>query len=263
MVIRQTNSKKISSYIIITLLFILLDIIMEVNGYELTTGGGIFKFICSSVIPSIAINILLSYMLCKFNFKVSMLFLLGLKLSNYFLPIFPNLGDYLNSVFLIILIFYLYYQFSLLLEKYDRKVNIKIQQQNKIFFWFILCLLLLLVGVVSGLFKYLLIAVLSNSMVPEFSRGDAVLIEKLNDNELDKLKEDDIIAFYDTSGRMVIHRIFSISIDDEQYFIKTKGDNNESVDSWTISNESIYGKVITSIRYIGIPSVELTDLMNR
>ena len=151
----------------------------------------------------------------------------------------------------------------MILEKCERKIRIKMNSNGNYSFGIILVLTFLLVGVISGMFKYHMLAIVSNSMVPEFSRGDAVLIEKINDKELGMLKKGDIIAFYDTSGRMVIHRIVLIEDNNGEYFIKTKGDNNDSIDSWTLTNDNIYGKVLISLKYIGIPSVELSELINR
>lgn len=263
MLIRNVNKGKKNLYVIITFLFVLLDIIMEINAYDLFSSIGIFNFICASVIPSVALNALLCYVACKFNFKSLLMIVLILKLPIYFLPIFPDLGYYLNSVLLLSLFFYLYYEFSSILEKYERKIKIKKVNKSKFSMFIWLGLTLVMVGMVSGLFKYHLFAVVSNSMIPEFARGDAVLVEKIKDDELDRLKVGDIIAFYDPSDRMVVHRIESFEVNNGKYSIITKGDNNDSVDSWIVSNRNIYGRVITKIKYIGIPSVELSELINR
>lgn len=262
MVIKQTVNKKKLSYCIITILFVLLDIIMEINGYDLTNGMGMFDFICASLIPNIAINMLLSYVSCKFSFNVLILTIMMLKIPNYILPIFPDLGSYLSSVLLIVLIFYVYYKLSLLLEKYDRKLSLKKQSKGNLSLIFIFVPTFILVGIVSGLFKYHLFAIVSNSMIPEFSLGDAVLVEKIKSDDLDSLEIGDIIAFYATDGKIIVHRIMSIEKNGEIYHFVTKGDNNDSVDSIIVNNNNIYGKVLFSIKYIGIPSVELKELIS-
>lgn len=261
MLMRNVNKKHL--YIINTLLFVLLDIIMEIKGYDLSTSIGIFNFICASIIPSIALNALLGYIACKFNFKCLLIIVLFLKLPIYFLPIFPNLGEYFNSIIFLALNFYIYYELSLILEKHERKIKIKNIDKNKYSLYALLGLMFVFVGLVSGLFKYHLFAIVSNSMIPEFARGDAVLVEKIKDNELSKLKIGDIIAFYDYNNRMIVHRIVSVEVINDKYSIITKGDNNDSIDNWIVNNENIYGRVITKIKYIGIPSVEFNELINR
>ena len=259
--IKNVNRNKKKSYINITILFILLDIIMEINAYDLHSGIGIFNFICACIIPNIALNMLLSYMSLKFNFKSSFLVILFLKLPIYMLPIFPDLGEYFSSVLLLALLFFLYYEFSLILEKHERKIKIRVIKKGKISFCVLFGITLVLVGMISGLFKYHMFAIMSNSMIPVFSRGDAVLVEKITEDDFKELKIGEILAFYDTKGRMVVHRIISIEENNGKYSIITKGDNNDSFDNWVVSNKDIYGKVITSIKYIGIPSVELSELL--
>lgn len=261
-VIKQSGKRKLNHVIYVTILFILLDIIMEINAYDFDSILGIFKFIEGSVIPNIAINIFASYIIYKLNLKVLLLFLLTLKLPNYFMPLFPNFGSYLNSVLLVIFIFNLYYQTSLIVEKYDRNINYRKESKSGFSFVFLVIPVLILVGIISGVFKYHLLAIVSNSMVPEFARGDAVLIEKLDTDEFEQLEVGDILAFYD-NDRMVVHRIIEIVEDNDEYYIKTKGDNNSSYDPWIVCNKDIYGKVLFSVKYVGIPSVELGELINR
>lgn len=263
MMIKEMNGRKNGLlYWFITLLFILLDVIMEINGYDLSTGFGIFSFVCASVIPSIAINLLLSYIAGSFNFKVLLLFILILKLPIYFLPILPNLGDYLNSVILVFLIFNIYYELSVILEKYERRISFKKIKKSNLSMVLLLIPTILLAGVVSGLFKYHLFAIVSDSMLPVFSRGDAVLVEKVKENELATLKAGDILAFYAPDGRIIVHRIMEIERNNGKYIFKTKGDNNASADVWITSNEDVYGRVITHIKYVGIPSVEISEFIS-
>ena len=87
------------------------------------------------------------------------------------------------------------------------------------------------------------VAVFSNSMVPEFYKGDMAVVEGVSDIRLG-----DIIVF-DVPSRSVpiIHRI--ISIQDGE--IRTKGDNNPSIDPWITSKENVHGKVLFIIPGLG------------
>ena len=148
------------------------------------------------------------------------------------------------------------------MEKWEQREKNNKRSGKKLSLFLITIPVLVLVGLVSGLFKYHLFAIASNSMVPIFSRGDAVLVEKIQDEELEDLKVDDILAFYNDK-RIIVHRIVSIDKNGDKYLIKTKGDNNASVDAWIVNSDMIYGKVIYSIKYIGIPSVELSELVSK
>ena len=120
----------------------------------------------------------------------------------------------------------------------------------------------LLAGFVIGVFKYQPIAVLSGSMSPTFNRGDAVVIEKLNTTEKDKLKKGDIIQFV-SGTKYVVHRIKDITNDEygNKMFI-TKGDHNNAVDFDKVHLENVKGKVAAIIPFIGYPSVWLSGAIS-
>lgn len=259
-VVKKTE-KNYMPIILLTILLAVLDIIMEINAYDLNTGSGIFEFVEAVILPKTALSFILSYISYKFNYKLAILFLILYDLPKYFLPIFPDMGIYIDSMVRLVFIFCCYYQLSILMEKYERKITIARSYGKKSLMTLIVVPILILVGLVSGIFKYHLFAIGSNSMLPYFSRGDAVLIEKLDNEELKKIKVDDVIAFH-YNNQILVHRVVSINEVNGNYKIKTKGDNNDYVDAWTVSNEDVYGKVKNVIKYIGIPSVELSELMD-
>ena len=261
MIAGKTEKGNFLPFIIVTILIAVLNIIMGINAYDLSTAVGIIECIDALIVPALALSSLLSYISYKYDYKLSIIFLLIFDLPKYFLPIIPDMGVYIKSMVTIIFIFICYYQLSIMMEKYERKITVKRVKNKKIFLVIIIVPLLILIGVVSGIFKYHLFAIGSNSMLPVFARGDAVLIEKLNANEYKDIKKGDILAFR-YNKQIIVHRIVSIKTKGENYYIKTKGDNNDSIDVWTVENKDIYGKVISTVKYIGIPSVELSELIS-
>ena len=102
--------------------------------------------------------------------------------------------------------------------------------------------------------------VLSGSMEPEFYPGDLVI--SLHKNRAN-IKEGDIITFRD-NDEIVTHRI----IDKTQEGYITKGDNNNAVDSFAVSNDNIIGKVLFDIpnagyiiQFLAKPMVIAIELM--
>ena len=72
------------------------------------------------------------------------------------------------------------------------------------------------------------------------------------------------ILYYSKEGKLVIHRIVSINIgENEKIEIKTKGDNNNAEDNWVVTEEEIIGKVKFMLPYIGYPSVLVNDLLKK
>ena len=89
-------------------------------------------------------------------------------------------------------------------------------------------------------FGYGAAVVLSDSMEPEFSEGDLIIV-----NETDTYGVNDIVVFQDGNS-LVVHRI--INIDGET--ITTKGDANNTADE-PINVSAVKGKVLFWIPYVG------------
>lgn len=88
------------------------------------------------------------------------------------------------------------------------------------------------------------LVVISGSMEPTLKVGGILYYEKIN---IDDFDEGDILV-YQTKEHIISHRIVDIT---ENGFI-TKGDINNSVDNYLISNEQILGKGTNwSIPFIG------------
>ena len=123
----------------------------------------------------------------------------------------------------------------------------------------VIVVLVILVILVSGIFKARLIAIATNSMSPTYKKGDAVIIEYMKP---DKLQKGDILVFRHDSI-IVTHRIVDIKKKNDTYYFTTKGDNNEDVDGYTSTSDQVIGKVDYVIKYIGFPTILVNELFER
>jgi signal peptidase I len=82
-------------------------------------------------------------------------------------------------------------------------------------------------------------AVLSGSMEPTFQTGSIISI-KLGTNH-STYQKGDIITFR-MEEKIITHRIVDIKQENGQTWYKTKGDNNDTPDLWTVSSQDIIGK---------------------
>lgn len=88
----------------------------------------------------------------------------------------------------------------------------------------------------------------TTSMEPSIKENDVVIIKKCKD---DDLKIDDIITFK-SDNEIITHRIVGKAENGEEgYDYVTKGDNNKTEDSQTLTIDDIEGKVILKIPYLG------------
>lgn len=245
---------------VFTVLFILFDLVMGFHNYNLGGLDGILKFIGLLVLPSISKQFLFSYLSYKASHVSVIVYRLLLETMVFILPIVPDLSVYLEAVIKSSFPIILFLSLDRNLEKYEKnKSNKKINRKRGYIYLPVGCVLIMLVVLVSGIFKYHMIAVATGSMKPAINIGDAVIIEKLDKRELSLLDKGDILAF-NSGDKIVVHRIEEIILVEDSYQFITKGDANEAVDDYVVLEEDVIGTVNVKIPYIGLPSVWLRDM---
>lgn len=263
------NNKKSKLFIVlVTLLFILININFLNFENNFISGESTFKYISSTIIPIIAQNILFTYLSIKCGFESVLSYRLPIMLSTIILPILPKLDWFVSSLFDLALCFIVFLCINYLhTKKYiDRKEKISkrtVRRENPIRYIPFLLVLFIFVGFVAGFFKYMPVAIMSNSMANLINRGDIVVIDKLNESEKKELKVYDIIE-YELDGSMIVHRIVEIETDNSgNMILTTKGDNNNAIDDKKVLEKNVRGKVKLKVPLIGYPVIWLNDLFNK
>lgn len=103
-------------------------------------------------------------------------------------------------------------------------------------------------------FGYKGYAVVTDSMIPEFKKGDAVFVKE---TPFEELEAGDIVtvSFKDGNGTFT-HRIVEIDKDSGEFY--TQGDNSEVKDGVS-TKEQIVGKVMFSVPFAGFLSIVVSD----
>lgn len=83
--------------------------------------------------------------------------------------------------------------------------------------------------------------VLSGSMLPKYEVGDHLLIKETSVNNL---KKGDVITFKNSKEVVITHRINKLINKNNEVYIQTKGDNNNTVDKELLTQDNIIGKVL-------------------
>jgi len=242
------------------ILFILLDLTTILYYRDFSTNYKIFVFIALKLLPSISYNIVSSFYTLKYGYKPLIVYSLIINLYAYLLPIVPNASNYIQSIILFLLpIIYSYRLFLFSEKEKDKDVERKKSNNN---YWSLAVatfIVILLVYLTSGYFKYWAIAIASGSMTPSIYKGDVVVVSKI-DNKYSTLKKGEVIAFK-RNNVIVVHRLVNILKIDNKYYFYTKGDANEHPDSFTIEEDMVVGKVEFKIPFIGKPTVWLNELI--
>ena len=124
----------------------------------------------------------------------------------------------------------------------------------KAFEWLIfIALIVILVATISPLLptkdKLSTYSVASGSMEPTIPTGGLVATTGIDPKQI---KVGDIITFTQPTNKdkVIVHRVVEINNTLSLSF-KTKGDNNNATDTWTVSPSNILGKSLFSIPYLG------------
>jgi signal peptidase len=95
-------------------------------------------------------------------------------------------------------------------------------------------------------------------MTGTINKGDVVIFKQLGDYEV---QNGDVMVFR-KEDRLIVHRIIDIlEVNEGEYVYYTKGDANQDPDGYPLRREELVGPVKSRIRFIGIPSVELSELL--
>ena len=251
-----------SIIIISYFVFTLLEIPSIFSFTNITSNKTILEAITSVLIPIASKNVFLTYCTYKSGRLNSLIYQFVVTIPTYVVPIFPNLGDYFTTIINLLLpMIVLLLAFNIVnikREKVEDSRKIKSKKLiNRLLIGIMVFLMLAMMYLTCGLFRFFALAIGSESMTNAINKGDLVIIDK----KYKKLSEGDILAFNE-SNKIIVHRITQV-IDDKAGLYKTKGDKNNSEDSWIVEKENIVGKVKLRIRLIGWPTVALSELISK
>lgn len=254
--ITNVNKKQIN-YIFITIIFCFLDINFKDLIANIFTLSGIIKYGFGVILPLIIRNVLITYLMITTGLRAAIIYQSFLQLINILLPIFPKLNWFATGLISVLLSFMI----LLSINKYIERKVYHYKKYNPLKRIPLYLILIILILFFYGKFKYQPVAIMSNSMVPVFRLGDAVIIEKINDKNIKDIKVGTIII-YNLDNAAIVHRVIKIiNVGGEEEYI-TKGDNNTSPDSKSVSKSQLIGLEKFSIPKIGYPSVLLQSLIN-
>lgn len=259
-----TSPKKKKSYILITILFVLVDLNFFNFGSNFSSAEIAFKYISKTIIPAIAKSALLVYLAKNAGYKAALAYTLPIAFVNIIAPIFPDLSWFMSALYELSLAFicFIIINYKIVKENHEETRKI-VRKQNPIRNIPVLIFLFVFVLFVAGFFKYMPMAIMSNSMATVINRGDIVVVEKLSDREKKNIKLGEIIE-YELDGSTIVHRVVRIEVKNNgELKYTTQGDNNKQPDFKPVYSEQIKARVLFKVPYIGYPVVYINELFNK
>ena len=246
--------------IILTAMLTIFELVTTLRAFDITDLSVTFNITATTILPCIFKNLVLSYLAYYVGYKIPVIYRLIMDIYLFVVPIIPSLGDYVNSMISISLPILIYIStFSMIDDAENRATPVFNKKRFTIWDIPVTLLLVTLIALISGFFPHYMIGIGSDSMKPVISKGDAVILEKVN--EKTKLKKGDIIAY--SNGKLIIvHRINKIEGTGKKTTYIMKGDANNGTDPRPVSKSQIKGIVKIRIPYIAWPTVWLTELFN-
>lgn len=246
--------------VILTILYTLITFVVTFNSTHLATGLKLFIYITNTILPCISRNILCSYLCVHTSYVPGLILRLFFNIYIYLVPIVPDYGYYISSIVGVLLPYILYIFISKLVQIAEQT---KLPAIKKVTWYLnvpVIAVMLVLVILVSGIFRYQIMAIGSGSMEPYMYKGDAVVFEKINKEQQVLINEKTIIVFKH-GNKYVNHRVVSLENKNGKRYYQTKGDNNPNNDDYLVSEDEVVGIVRLRIKGIGLPTIWFQELI--
>ena len=206
------------------------------------------------LVPNFVIGCFLSYVTLNGSLYASIIYVTVPILYNLFAKIIPN-PQWIIPVLLKTIVPIIAYTTLEKMKVVKKKEPQKIKQKHMLPSILGIAVMSITILFACGVFRIYPVAIASNSMKPTFERGDIQVIDKKQQT----YQVGDIIQFYGLNNTIFVHRVVSVRKDNQDTYYVTKGDNNDTVDLLEISQSRVIGKAIFTIKYLGYPTIWITE----
>ena len=196
----------------------------------------------------IGTNILINYLSKNYEFETLVIYTLFMEFGFMLLPIYPDTPFYILSLGLLI--------FPLIIMLFliaDKDIINKFGNQNDFSHILIFVIVYAVVAfslITSNKSIYKVSVMNNNSMAPNISQGDLLIIKESKHLKYENLKENDVVQF-NYKGYILTHRIIEVKDKNDELKFVTKGDNNQNTDFPDTEKYQIISKVEYIVPAIG------------
>lgn len=256
-VVIKYKSKKVDLSIILTYIaMVIIDLLIYTEVYDLAKLDDFLTIVGFVFFASLSCNLLYNYITTRHGIRGIIIFRLITVLFVYIIPIVPDVFVFLRSFLRLLYPYLIYLVFEKLFSKNDYTIGR--HEKKREIFWntFLIVLSALLVMLISCNFRYGIIVVGSESMTGTLNKGDAVIFEKYENQEI----QNGQVIIFDYNNIQTIHRVIDIQKVNGEYRYYTQGDANSRIDDDYRTKEDIYALVDLRVKYIGYPTLWVRDM---
>lgn len=244
----------------IALMFSLTEINMYKIDSYFTDSLSITAFFIETLVPSVIVNLYLTYISYFAGWKTTTIYALLPQLCMFVFPILPNVTWATLSILNSAIPFFSYLYCNYRINQMDKTVNRKDYKTVGLKGWFAMVAIVgLMICFGLGMFPIEPIVIASDSMAPKIRKGDVVIVF---DKDVRNVQVGEVIK-YKMDGYYVIHRVKEIQegVNGEKIFI-TKGDNNNDIDLFPVEEKQFDGVIRMKIPFVGYPTLILNKLLH-
>lgn len=250
---------------------VVLEVIWVLPIYNLMLPKDGFDLLVLVVLPGLLKGVLLTFVAYEYDYRANIAYRLIMELPIYILPILPNVSEYLTTMFAIALVIILACLLVRMRQQEAQNKHTKDERAETAskknwkqvtkyaLLGVIVVTVVAYVGLMSGIFKYHLLAIGSGSMEPNIHVGDMVLVERTDD--YDTIEEGEVLV-YRHADVVMVHRLIERSEEEGKYYFRTQGDANDSADAWWVNQGDVIGVARGKIVAFGYPTLWLNELFN-
>lgn len=237
---------------------VLIDLIIYTEVYDLTKLDDFLTITGFVLFASLSSNLLFNYLSKRYGAKGNIIFRLVTVLYIYIIPIVPDVYIFFQSFLRMLYPYLIYLIIDKLFSANDFVISYTDKKKDIVGNTIILTVITLLIMLISCQFKYGILVVGSRSMTGSINKGDAVIFEKYEEQDI----INGMIIIFDYNNIQTIHRVIDIKEVNGEYRYYTKGDANKNKDEGYRTKDKILGLVKLKVKYIGYPTIWTKQLFS-
>lgn len=237
---------------------VIIDLLIYTEVYNLAKLDDFLTILGFVFFASLSCNLLYNYITNRYGSKGIIIFRLITVLFIYIFPILPDMYVFFRSFLRMLYPYIIYLIFEKLYSKNDYIIAVQDKKKEVVGNTVLLIIAALLVMLISCRFRYGIIVVGSGSMTGTLNKGDAVIFEKYNNQQI----EEGQVIIFNYNDIQTIHRVVDIKKVNGEYKYYTKGDANKRNDEEYRTEADIYALVELRVKYIGYPTLWVRELFS-
>ena len=258
-VVLKYKSKQIDLSIVLTYIaMVLIDLLIYTEVYDLAKLDDFLTILGFVFFASLSCNLLYNYIANRNGVRGIIIFRLITVLFVYIIPIVPDVFIFFRSFLRLLYPYLIYLVLEKLYSKNDYSIGRNEKKKELFGNTFLIVISALLVMLISCQFRYGIIVVGSGSMTGTIDKGDAVIFEKYDNQEIQVGQ----VIIFDYNNIQTIHRVVDIQKVNGEYRYYTQGDANSRKDDDYRIAEDIYALVDLRVKYLGYPTLWVRDLFS-